>query len=212
TDLFLYDLETSETTQLTQDKYADLQPSWSPDGHHIAFTSDRGAATNFELLTYNSFQLAMIEVATGEVRPIPVFGNVKHINPQFGDNGESLYFISDQDGFSDIYKLSLENSRISRVTNLATGVSGHTYLAPAMSVAPGSGLIAYTVFDELEFHVYTKELEEEIPEVSVVENPEDQLGRKLPPTMPDRFSRIATYLADAETGLLPSSTWPSSAV
>jgi len=212
TDLFLYDLETSETTQLTQDKYADLQPSWSPDGRTIAFTSDRGAATNFELLTYNSFQLAMIEVATGEVRTIPVFGNVKHINPQFGDDGESLYFISDQDGFSDVYKLSLEDGRISRVTNLATGVSGHTYLAPAMSVAPGSDLIAYTVFDELEFHVYTKKLDEELPEILVAENAEDQLGRKLPPTMPGRFSRVATYLADAETGLLPSGTWPTSAV
>ena len=141
-----------------------------------------------------------------------VFGNVKHINPQFGDDGESLYFISDQDGFSDVYKLSLEDGRISRVTNLATGVSGHTYLAPAMSVAPGSDLIAYTVFDELEFHVYTKKLDEELPEILVAENAEDQLGRKLPPTMPDRFSRIATYLADAETGLLPSCTLPTSAV
>ena len=212
TDLFLYDLESSETIQLTQDKYADLQPSWSPDGRTIAFSSDRGTGTNFELLAYNSFQLAMIEVETGEVRTIPVFGNVKHINPQFGRGGESLYFISDQDGFSDVYNLSLQDGRVRRVTNVATGVSGHTYLAPAMSIAAQSGLIAYTVFDELEFHVYTKDLDEEFPEVTIAENAEDQIGRKLPPTIPDRFSRIATYLADAETGLLPSNTWGTSAV
>ena len=43
--------------------------------------------------------------------------------------------------------------------------------------------------------------------VAIVDNAEDQVGRKLPPANPDRFSRIATYLADAETGLLPSDTW-----
>jgi Tol biopolymer transport system component len=205
-DLFLYDLESGETTQLTNDKYADLQPSWSPDGRELAFTTDRGPETNFERLTYSAFQIALIDIATSEVRVLPVFGNVKHINPQFGPDGKSLYFISDQDGFSDVYELDFEGGDIRRVTNVTTGVSGHTYLSPAMTVSAG-GTLAYTVFDNLEFHIFTRSLDEPTQAVAMVDRARDQLGRKLPPASPERFSRVATYLADAQTGLVPSGTW-----
>jgi len=205
-DLFLYDLESDETIRLTDDKYADLQPAWAPDGRTLAFTSDRGPETNFERLTYGAFQLATIDIATSQVRVIPVFGNVKHINPAYGADNETLYFISDQDGVSDVYSLSFRNGDVTRITDLATGVSGHTYLSPAMTVSQ-DGTVAYTVFDELEFHIYTKRIEESTQLVEIVDNAEDQRGRKLPPANPDRFSRIATYLADPETGWLPSDTW-----
>ena len=206
TDLYMYDLDSDETTRLTNDKYADLQPSWAPDGRTIAFTSDRGAETNFERLTYSEFQLATIDVATNQVDVIPVFGNVKHINPQYGADNDKLYFLSDQDGITDVYELNLPNRDVRRITDLATAVSGHTYLSPAMTVAQ-DGTVAYTVFDELEFHIYTKLIDDEAPSVEIVANAEDQRGRKLPPANPDRFSRIATYLVDSETGLLPSNTW-----
>ena len=206
TDLYLFDLDTGETIQLTNDKYADLQPSWAPDGRTIAFTSDRGAETNFERLTYSKFQLATVDISTNQVRVIPVFGNVKHINPHYSADNDKLYFLSDQDGFTDVYELNFQNGDVRRITNLATAVSGHTYLSPAMTVAQ-DGTIAYTVFDELEFHIYTTQVTAEAPLVEVVDNAEDQRGRKLPPANPDRFSRIATYLADPETGLLPSNTW-----
>jgi Tol biopolymer transport system component len=203
-DLFLYDLEAGTTTRLTEDKYADLQPAWSPDGRTLAFTSDRGPETNFANLTYSEFQLATIDIATRNVRVIPVFGNVKHTNPQYSGDGSRLYFVSDQDGFIDIYELELGTGSVARVTNLATGVSGHTSIAPAMSVA--GNVAAYTVFDEREFHIYTVELGNAQP-VTIEARADQQLGRRLPPASPDRFSRVATYLADARTGLLPEDTF-----
>jgi outer membrane protein assembly factor BamA len=86
-----------------------------------------------------------------------------------------------------------------------TGVSGHTSIAPAMSVAGSTA--AYTVFDDLEFHIYTLDLSNAATQpVSLVVD-EVQPGRRLPPANPDRFSRVATYLADARTGLLSSDTF-----
>src|SRR5690606_33946466 len=120
----------------------------------IVFVSDRGPETDFERLTYGAFQLATLDLATRQVTTIPVFGNAKHINPQYSADGSELYFISDRDGFSDIYAMHMGSGEVRRLTNLATGVSGHTYNSPAMTVSR-TGLAAFTVFDSLEFHVYT---------------------------------------------------------
>ena len=201
-DLFHYDLETETTTQLTHDRFADFQPAYSPDGRTIAFASDRSPATTFDGLAYARFQLALLDMVTGEIETISVFGpTVKHINPQFSPDGRHLYFISDVDGFSNVYRLELATRAVDRITNVATAVSGIAWSAPAMTVAQKTGEIAFSVFDEFEFHIYTLTPEEIEERAEPFEVMEPGPGRNLPPMVPKISGLVSTYLADGNTGL-----------
>jgi len=207
-DIYTWDVDTGALRQLTDDKYADLQPTWSPDGSTIAFVSDRGATTDFEALTYSKPQIAFLDVASNRVTTLGVFGDVKHINPQYAPDGRSLYFVSDQDGFSDIYQYAFESRDIRRITMLQTAVSGITAMSPTLSVARDAGTILFTVFDEFEFHVYSLQAgEADAGGEAVAASSSPKPGRLLPPAAPSRSSRIAGYLADPIVGLAPTGTY-----
>ncbi len=66
-DLYLLDLNAGTIKQLTNDKYADIQPTWSPDGKTIAFVTDRGPSTNFNTLTFSPLELATYDLETGRI-------------------------------------------------------------------------------------------------------------------------------------------------
>ena len=52
TDLYMVDVDGGNFRQLTNDKYGDLQPSWSPDGTRIAYYTDVDG--NFQLFVMNA--------------------------------------------------------------------------------------------------------------------------------------------------------------
>ena len=207
-DIYSWNVATGALRQHTDDKYADLQPTWSPDGSTIAFVSDRGAITDFENLQYSKPQIAFLDVASGRVSTLSVFGEVKHINPQYAPDGRSLYFVSDQDGFSDIYQYTFGSQDVRRITRLQTGVSGISGMSPTLSVAREAGTILFTVFDEFEFHVYSLQAgEADAGGETIAVSSSPQQGRLLPPAAPSRSSRIATYLGDPIVGLAPTGTY-----
>jgi Tol biopolymer transport system component len=97
TDLFLCDLTTSTVRRLTNDAYADLQPAWSPDGRTTAFATDR-FSTDLPTLATAPYRLALLDVQTGAMTPLPSFSEANSVNPQWSPDGRSLYFISSPDG------------------------------------------------------------------------------------------------------------------
>ncbi|MFQ5746776.1 MAG: peptidase S9 [Gemmatimonadota bacterium] len=152
-DLYVLDLETEELRRLTNDAYADLQPAWSPDGASIAFVTDR-FSTDLEALDYGNYRLATIDPGTREIQALPVFGRGKHIDPQWSADGQSLYFLTDVSGITNIYRYEFGGGKLYQVTNLTTGVSGITPLSPAMSVAAGASRLIYTVYEDGDYDLY----------------------------------------------------------
>jgi WD40 repeat protein len=154
TDLFVYDLEQESRQRLTDDPFADLQPAWSPDGRSIAFVTDR-YSTRLATLDQGNYRLAAIDVASGEVRALPSFEQGKNINPQWAPSSQSLYFVSDTSGISNLYRLDLAKDELRQLTDLSTGVSGITALSPTLSAAAGVDRLAYTVYENERYNIYT---------------------------------------------------------
>ncbi len=152
-DLFLYDIEEDKLESLTDDPYADIQPDWSPDGRYIAFVTER-FSTDLSLLDIGSPELALVDMETREISKVPGFRSAKNINPQWAPDSRSLFFLSDQNGITNIYNYDMNSREITQVTNLYTGISGITPMSPSLSVAQDSGRIAYSFYEDGNYNIY----------------------------------------------------------
>jgi len=163
-DLWAIDVNTGRSRQLTSDRFADIHPMFSPDGRTIAFATDRGA-TDFEQLAYGDIRLALMDVASGEIRTLGTGETAgegtgqrsvgKNINPQWSRDGGSLFFISDRAGISNVYRMELATGAVTQVTDLFTGVSGITDMSPAISTAAGADRLLFTAYERDVFSIYS---------------------------------------------------------
>ena len=200
-DLFLYNVDTNQVRQLTNDRYADMQPEFSPDGKLIAFVSDRGQG-DLEELAFPGMNVGTVDLASGAIHMLPLFRNCKNINPQFAPDSQSVYFISNAEGVPDVYRYYFADSRIQRVTHVDTGVSGITEMSPALSVSHGSGEIALSLYENDNYNIYKLEPSVMGPTVTTALPPEAARAAQLPP-LRGTGSAITAYLEQPAAGLLP---------
>jgi Tol biopolymer transport system component len=188
-DIFIYDLNTGNLKRMTDDPYGDLYPSWAPDGHSIAFSTER-FSTDLSLMNIGTLELALMNPETGDIQKVPGFSGAKNINPQWSADSKSLFFLSDQNGISDIYRIDLENQKIYEVTNIYTGVSGITESSPAISVSQESGQLAYTLYDEDKFSIFTIDSAQALVGKELI----SKLGEVNPSILPPRKAQEGELL------------------
>ncbi len=207
-DLYLYDLKADSLIALTGDRYAEMEPTWSPDGQKLAFVTDRGPLTDFDLLSSGPPQIAIMDLNTRQMELLTLFPRGKHINPQFSPDGQALYFISDQDGFSDIYRYRFEDGKLERLTRLATGVSGITGLSPALSVDPSSGRLFFSVYRDGHYNIHVLEPDQLLGEPVTNVYAEPGPAALLPPYPVYVPSAVSRYLVNTRDGLPEQKTFP----
>jgi len=206
-DLFLYDVESKEVRRLTADKHADLQPAFSPDGKTIVFATDRGADTVLEQLHFTNMRLAVIDIATGQIREVSAFPGAKHINPQWAPDGGSIYFIANPEGIPDVYRITYPDGQLSRVTAVDSGIAGITDMSPALTVAARTGEIAFSMYEDDNYNLYTLPAGTTGTAVAATLPPAENTAPRaaLLPPLRGTGSEITGYLMRPEEGLPPAS-------
>lgn len=184
TDIFIYEPATNSLRQMTNDIYGDLHPVWSPDGRRVAFVTERFSA-NLNWAESGYYELALLDVESGRVEKLLAFPGGKNINPQWSPDSSSLYFLSDQNGKTDLYRLELASGKIFQVTNLYTGISGITELSPAVSLALDTGKIVFSAYDNAYYSIFSIEDPEVLQGQSFLAQFERNPGLLPPRTQPE---------------------------
>ena len=151
-DLYLYNFETKKIRQLTNDKYSDYQPSFSRDGKKIIFSSDR--TTYDKSASQNiTFNLAELNLETGKITDINIFNGANNLNPQYSSDGSQIYFLSNRDGFRNMYRYTPTTGKVEQMTDMFTGVCGITEYSPAISISTNNDIV-YSYYRAQKYVLY----------------------------------------------------------
>lgn len=153
-DLYVVDANGRHFRQLTDDRYADLHPAWSPDGRFIALSTDRGDETDFGELVFGPLRIALYEMGSGRLQIAPFQDRGRNVNPVWSPDGDALAFVSDRTGINNVFIWSRRDGRLYQLTDLLTGVSGITPLSPSLSWAARADRLAFTAFEGAGYNIY----------------------------------------------------------
>lgn len=153
TDLYLYDLKEAKLTQLTNDVYSEIQSTWSADGTSLIFATDQLAWERGRTFGRLTFNLAEIEIGTQQVQHIEVFPGADNLNPAL-DTAGNILFLSNRDGYRNLYRYEPDTKEVFQLTDLATGITGISHYSPAISVDRKRDRVLYTHYNKHGYSIY----------------------------------------------------------
>lgn len=192
TDLYAYNLKSKKVTRLTNDKASEILPVWSVDGRYLAFTTDEISLQRGRSNGAWTMNLAIRDMTTGETEQLDLFPGADNMNPQFDATG-NLYFLSNRDGFRNLYYYDRTAKKVFQATDLQTGITGITPYAPAIAVSGDRDRILYTYYTKGNYEIHqAKAADFNLTEVDAYQV--DKVPATLPPFDPRRRDVVNTNL------------------
>jgi len=150
-DLYVWDRTTDRLDRVTNDRYFEATPSWSPNSDEIVFSSDR---TPFG--KNGSRNLFLIDIATRKIEPL-TFGRWVDRDPDWSPDGTHVVFSSDRAGSLDLYVVDREGNGY-RATSFAAGA-----MHPRWYRENGQEGIVFSAYEDLSYGIYRVDLPEDPP-------------------------------------------------
>jgi WD40 repeat protein len=202
-NLYQLDMQTRKVERLTNDRYSYLHPSWSPDGRYLTFATDRmpGQENSDNELNYN-FYIGVMDMESPDrnIEVLNIFPSADNVNPVFDSGGKGIYFLSNRDGFRNLYHYDLQEQKVFQLTDYFTGISGITHLSPAITVARNTGEVAYSYFEEGKYSVYRAQpsdfLRIEVDPMAI-----DMMPATLAPVQRNSFPVVDNFLKEIPKNL-----------
>ena len=97
-------------TQVTTNLGSDHAPTWSPDGKWIAFVSQ----TDAKAIDYATHHLAIAPYSGGDERVLTLTLDRSVRRPRFSADGQSIYFLADDDGTENLCRIAVSGGEITR--------------------------------------------------------------------------------------------------
>lgn len=187
-DLYSVNIRSGKVEQLTNDAYSEMLPHWSEDGSYLVFSTDQMSRERGRNYGRWYFNLARLDISSGAITNYDVFPGADNLNPVI-DSAGNIIFLSNRDGFRNLYQFEPATGKAYQLTNLITGVSGITHYAPAISIAPRRGRVLYTYFSQKGYSIYRA-------------GPDDFLYKEVSPDSVDFTAAVLPRVNPRATGLV----------
>ena len=146
-DIYVYNLQTQEFNNVTNDVFSDYEPAWSADSNTLYFVSHRGNEVRLNNVQNTSRLLMDEDLYTSDIYSVKIGSsmaqrltktpNWNEKQPATSRDGK-LFYISDENGIPNVYLMNLQDRTSSPVTDLQTGVMQMSISADASRLAVNS--------------------------------------------------------------------------